>query len=75
MICDTDTTNYTPKQILNLDVAHIPEHRHKYGMVGAMSIEENLILVSYDQKLFSLHKFLNWKWIADHSKKICQLLR
>lgn len=40
MICDTDTTNYTPKQILNLDVAHIPEDRHKYGMVGAMSIEE-----------------------------------
>ena len=75
MICDTDTTNYTPKQILNLDVAHIPEDRHKYGMVGAMSIEENLILVSYDQKLFSLHKFLNWKWIADHSKKICQLFK
>lgn len=74
-ICDTDTTNYTPKQILNLDVAHIPEDRHKYGMVGAMSIEENLILVSYDQKLFSLHKFLNWKWIADHSKKICQLFK
>lgn len=40
-----------------------------------MSIEENLILVSYDQKLFSLHKFLNWKWIADHSKKICQLFK
>ena len=75
MICDTDTTNYTPKQILNLDVAHIPEDRHKHGMVGAMSIEENLILVSYDQKLFSLHKFLNWKWIADHSKKICQLFK
>lgn len=74
-ICGTDTTNYNPKQILNLDVAHIPEDRHKYGMVGAMSIEENLILVSYDQKLFSLHKFLNWKWIADHSRKICDLFK
>lgn len=70
-----DTTNYTPKQILNLDVSHIPEDRHKYGMIGAMSVEENLILVSYDRKYYSLHNILNWKWIADHSKGICDMFK
>ena len=74
-ITGVDTTHFTPKQILNLDVSHIPEDRHKYGMVGAMSVEENLILVSYDRKLFSLHNFLNWKWIAGHSKSICDLFK
>ena len=74
-ITGVDTTHFTPKQILNLDVSHIPEDRHKYGMVGSMSVEENLILVSYDRKLFSLHNFLNWKWIAGHSKNICDLFK
>ncbi|MGL5437165.1 MAG: ABC transporter ATP-binding protein [Lachnospiraceae bacterium] len=74
-ITGKDTTHCTPKQILNLDVSHIPEDRHKYGMIGNMSIEENLILVSYDRKDYSLHKFLNWKWIAKHSKNICNLFK
>lgn len=57
-ITGKDTTHYTPKQILKLGVSHIPEDRHKYGMIGGMSVEENLILVSYDREHFSLRKFL-----------------
>lgn len=74
-ITGVDTTRFNPKKILDLDVSHIPEDRHKYGMVGSMSIEENLILVSYDKDRYSLRKFLNWKWIADHSKEICNVFK
>ncbi|MEG2349523.1 MAG: ABC transporter ATP-binding protein [Hungatella sp.] len=71
-ITGVDTTHMKPKQILDLNVSHIPEDRHKYGMVGSMSIEENLILVSYGKPRYSIHDFLNWQWIATHSKEICK---
>lgn len=74
-ITGVDTTHYNPKQILDLNVSHIPEDRHKYGMIGSMSIEENLILVSYDEEKYSRHKFLDWKWIAGHSKDICNFFK
>lgn len=74
-ITGIDTTHCTPKQILKLNVSHIPEDRHKYGMIGQMSVEENLILVSYDREHFSLRKFLRWKWIAGHSKNLCSLFK
>lgn len=67
-----ETTHYKPGKILGMDVSHIPEDRHKYGMVGDMSIEENLILVSYRQDKYSKSGFLKWKWIADHSRKLCE---
>lgn len=68
----TESTHYTPRQVLDLGVSHIPEDRHKYGMVAGMSIEENLILVSYKKENYSKAGFLNWKWIAQHSKEVCE---
>lgn len=65
-------TNLPPKAILKHSVGHIPEDRHKMGMIKEMTIEENLILMSYDQKPYSSRGFLDKKWIADHSKEICE---
>ena len=67
-----DTTGFGPRKVLDLNVSHIPEDRHKYGMVGPMSIEENLILVSYNRDKYSRSGFLNWKWISKHSEEICE---
>jgi simple sugar transport system ATP-binding protein len=70
-INDSEVNGFTPKNILKLGVSHIPEDRHKYGMVAKMSIEENLILMSYQQPGFSKKGFLRWKGIAKYSKRIC----
>lgn len=70
-INNVTVTDYTPKEILNLGVSHIPEDRHKFGMIGSMTIEENLILMSYNQKNFSKKGFLKWKWINKNSHRIC----
>lgn len=66
-----ESTQLSPRDILNLDVSHIPEDRHKFGMVGPMSIEENLILVSYKRPRYSKKGLLNWNWIGKHSEEIC----
>jgi simple sugar transport system ATP-binding protein len=67
-----DCTKYTAKQVLAENVAHIPEDRHKMGMIKEMSIKENLILMSYDKAPYSRKGWLNWKWINKHSKELCE---
>jgi len=42
-----DVTHATPRDILDLDVAHVPEDRGKHGVVGAFSIADNLVLNRY----------------------------
>lgn len=72
MINGKDCTSYKPKEILAENVAHIPEDRHKMGMIKEMSIKENLILMNYDKGPFSRRGILNWKWINKHSEEICK---
>lgn len=65
------TNGLSPRKILNMGVSHIPEDRHKYGMIKKMTVEENLMLVSYDQENFSKMGFLNKKKIREYAKRIC----
>lgn len=67
-----DCTNETPKQILKHNVAHIPEDRHKMGMITGMTVEENLILMCYDQPPYSRHGILNSDWIGQHCQELCK---
>ncbi|HYE80654.1 MAG TPA: ABC transporter ATP-binding protein [Clostridia bacterium] len=71
-IKSVECTHDTPKKVLKHKVAHIPEDRHRMGMIKNMNIEENLILMCYDQLPFSRHGILNWKWIDKHSEEICK---
>lgn len=65
-----DTTNFSPRKILEKKVSHVPADRHKRGMVSQMSIEENMILVSYYHEPYSKGPFLNWKFIAEKSETL-----
>lgn len=71
-INSVDCTNETPKQILKHNVAHIPEDRHKMGMIKNMTVEENLILMCYDQPPYSKHGILNRQWIGQHCQELCK---
>ena len=48
-----DVTNATPRDILELDVAHVPEDRGKHGVVGPFSIADNLVLNRFWRKPFA----------------------
>lgn len=71
-INSVDCTNETPKQVLKHNVAHIPEDRHKMGMIKDMTVEENLILMCYDQAPYSKHGILDTQWIGKHCEEICK---
>ena len=42
-----DIVGKSPREITELGFGHIPEDRHKYGLVLPMKVEENLVLKSY----------------------------
>ncbi|MGE3535832.1 MAG: ABC transporter ATP-binding protein [Candidatus Tectimicrobiota bacterium] len=50
---DVDITAATPRQLLALGVAHIPEDRQAYGMVASYSVADNLVLHAYGQAPFA----------------------
>ncbi|MCB9098379.1 MAG: ABC transporter ATP-binding protein [Anaerolineales bacterium] len=42
-----DTTHFTPRQITELGVAHIPEDREKHGLVMPYTLADNMVLNRY----------------------------
>ena len=66
-----DMTGHSPRQVLRHQVAHIPEDRHKMGMIKEMTVNENLILMAYDRDDYGRHGFLDWKWITRHNEELC----
>ena len=66
-IAGEETTHYTPRQITELDVAHIPEDREKHGLVMSYSIADNMVLNRYYRAPFSRNAVLNREQIAQNS--------
>lgn len=52
--------------------AHIPEDRHKHGLVLDYNLAENLVLQSYFSKEFQNHGFLKFDSIYKHADKLIQ---
>lgn len=63
---------FNPLAFIRENVAHIPEDRNKMGLVGNMSIEENLVLKRLEQPEFSRGKgwFLKKKAIRAFADKM-----
>ncbi len=62
--------NNPPRKITETGLGHIPEDRHKYGLILPMSLEENIALQTYYQKPLSKNGFLNPKAIKNYAKKL-----
>jgi general nucleoside transport system ATP-binding protein len=48
-----ECTNYSPRQITEMGVAHIPEDREKHGLVMAYSLADNMVLNNYYMKPYA----------------------
>lgn len=65
-----DITNMTPRKVTESGVGHIPQDRHKYGLVLDYPIGENMVLQTYYQKPFSKGGVLNFKAIYQKATKL-----
>lgn len=66
-----DCTGAKPGEILSRGVSHIPEDRHRMGIVKEMTVSENLLLMSARSPAFVRRGFLRWREIRRHSLELC----
>lgn len=72
MLKDKDITKDSIRQKCLDGFAHIPEDRHKYGLVLDYTLKENLVLQSYYTKRFQKFGFLKFNEIKSYAKYLIE---
>lgn len=70
LIEQEDITHYSVRKRTLTGIGHIPEDRHKHGLVLDYTMENNMILQTYYKKPFSHFGLLNKKAIREYSDSI-----
>ena len=65
-----EITNLRPRKITEAGVGHVPEDRHKYGLILEMTLAENIALQTYYQEPMSQMGVLNYGEINDHARDL-----
>lgn len=69
---DSVITNLTPRKVTQAGVSHIPQDRHKFGLVLDFPIGENMVLQSYYEKPFSKNGVMNFKNIYQKANELIE---
>lgn len=62
-----DITNFSIRQKCKVGIAHIPEDRHKHGVVLDYDLQQNLVLQSYYMPKFQNKSFLKFDEINSYA--------
>ena len=68
-ICGKDVTNLEIKDRLKTGIGHVPEDRHKHGLVLDFKLKENFIIHGYDDE-FSKNGILDFETIDKYSERL-----
>ena len=63
--------NLPPRKVTESGIGHIPQDRHKHGLVLDFSIGENISLQTYYQRPYSKFGLLNMKNIYQKQTNHC----
>lgn len=69
-LCGNDFTNSKIRQRHKGEMSHIPEDRHKHGLVLDYTLEENMVLKRYLEPKFQKHGFVKRKEIREYSDEL-----
>jgi len=72
-ITDTETTHATPRQIIELGTAHIPEDRQRDGLVLTYPVCENLVLCTYYKPPFARGVMINNREVFKQADNLVDL--
>ena len=69
-LCGKDITKASIRSRSQAGMSHIPEDRHKHGLVLDYSLEENLVLQSYWKTKFQHFKFIKRNEVRSYADKL-----
>lgn len=65
-----DVTKESIKKRLEKGIGHIPEDRHKHGLVLEFSLEDNLVLHNYNEAPYAKSGFINKSAIRENATRL-----
>ncbi len=65
-----EITRIPVRQRIRSGMAHIPEDRHKHGLVLDYTVQENMMLELYDQAPYAQGGLLQWERIREHAQRV-----
>lgn len=71
-LCGQDITKAAIRKRSKTGMSHIPEDRHKYGLVLDYTLEQNMVLQRYWQEEFQKGGFIKFKAVEDYSEKLIE---
>ena len=73
LINGKDISSLSVRRRNETGLAHIPEDRHKHGLIMDYTVAENMVLKTYYHPPYSNYGVLNEKAIAQHAAKLIEL--
>lgn len=72
LLNNKEITHLSPRKVTESGLAHIPQDRHKHGLVLDFSVGENIVLQTYYRRPYSENKILNYKEIYKKAAELIQ---
>jgi simple sugar transport system ATP-binding protein len=63
---------FSPQAFMAMGIGRIPEDRHHDGVVGDMSVAENLVIEQLDDRRFQKHGFLDFSGFRDYADQVIE---
>jgi simple sugar transport system ATP-binding protein len=73
LLLSEDITRATPRQIVEAGVAHVPEDRHKHGLVLSFPVRDNIVLCTYYRSPFADGIELDYPQIVDQAERLVEM--
>lgn len=71
-LCGSDISQASIRKRSRTGMAHIPEDRHKHGLVLGYTLEQNLVLQKYKEPQFDSHGFIRFDEVRKYAEKLIE---
>ena len=72
VLCGKDITKMSIRNKNKTGLSHIPEDRHKHGLVLDFTLEDNLVLQRYYENAFQKLGFIKHNSVREHAEKLIE---
>ena len=71
-LCGRDISQASIRKRSKAGMAHIPEDRHKHGLVLGYTLEQNLVLQKYKEPQFENHGFIRFDEVRKYAERLIE---
>ena len=71
-LCGRDITHASIRQRSETGMSHIPEDRHKHGLVLDYTLEQNMVLQKYHEPRFQSHGFIRFDAVREYAEELIE---